>query len=118
MTKARKLISSRAHGKCLLPETAPAWDNSKQEVSSKRIIVEANRALRSLKKERDPNDLRQGRNDSGVKCHTNLDQKDKDGTEMTGQNYQGSKMALGVLVNRDAALARHSQTSAALKIRS
>ena len=31
-----------------------------QETSSKKIIVEANRALRSLKKERGPNDLRRG----------------------------------------------------------
>ena len=55
-----------------------------QEISSKKIIVEANRTLRSLKKERSPNDLRRGRNDSGAKCHTNLDQNDKDGTVMTG----------------------------------
>ena len=60
----------------------------KQETSSKTIIVEANT------KERGSNDLRRGCNDSGAKCHTNLDQNDRDGTVMTGQNYQGSKIAL------------------------
>ena len=30
----------------------------------------------------------------GAKCHTNWDQKTKDGTEMTGLNDQRSKMAL------------------------
>ena len=38
----------------------------------------------------------------GAKCHTNLDQTTKDGTEMTDQHDQGSKMAL-VSVNRDTA---------------
>ena len=75
----------------------------KQETSSKKIIVEANKALRSLKNERGPKDLKRGCNDSRMKCHTNLEQNDKDGTVITGQDYQGSKMALCVSVNRDTA---------------
>ena len=72
----------------------------KQEVSSKKIIVETNRALLSLKTaemSKGPNDLRRGRNDPrGVEQNfiRIWIKTTKDGTEMTGQNDQGSNMAL------------------------
>ena len=71
----------------------------KQEVSSKKIIIEANRAMLSLKKDSGkvkgskwPETRAQWLKGGGVKCHTNWDQNDHN----DGPKWSGVKNGLSV----------------------
>ena len=97
----------------------------KQEVSSKKIIVEGNRALHSLRKdsgkvkgskwpEMGLQWLKRGRN--VIRIGTKTTKKGSKWLESPLGNDHGPKWPKSVSVNRDTALARHSQTRAVVKI--